>query len=504
MSLPIPTPLAPVAIKKNHILKFGFVKGENRGKNPMDPPLEKIDPYYWMRDDTRTNKEIIMHLKLENEYTENCMKPLENLRGELYEELLSHIQETDTTDAVPYGKYEYYSHTKKGLAYPIHCRKKRENPNSLEEVILDENELSNKLGTAQMNVGDIGISPSQKLLAFSVDTSGYETYEISIIDLSNNKLISKISNVADFEWGFDDNTIFYTKMDSAHRPYQVWKHCLNNSRDDELIFEEEDELFWVGISKTEERDLLLIGSSSKETSEIRYINLHKNSMELKLIKERKQGVLYSISKRGNQLFIVTNADGAKNFEIVIADISKPDIWAPFNNHLKNRIFGHNELRSISFTISFQDFLVVFGRENGLKQVWCVNFEKNIPLDFHQIEFSESAYVVGLGSNLEFNSDCVRISFSSMITPPTIFDYIVSERQLKLVKQKNIPNYDSSKYSTKRINAPSEDGTLIPISVVYNTEFHSSEIITLILRSYSLYSLLKHLLYFSVMSLLQRS
>ena len=471
----MPSPLAPIAKKIDHIVKFGFVEGENRGKNPMNPPLEKVDTYYWMRDDTRTNEEIIAHLKLENEYTKKCMDPLENLREDLYTELLSHIQETDTTDAVPYGEYEYFSHTKKGLSYPIHCRRKRNDLNTLEEVILDENELAKKLGTTQMNVGDIGISPSQKLLAYSVDTSGYEIYQISIINLLNNKLISKISNVADFEWGFDDNTLFYTKMDAAHRPYQVWKNCLNNSDADELIFEEKDELFWVGISKTEDRELLLIGSGSKETSEISFINLSSNNLELRIIKKRKQGDLYSVSKRNNQLYVVTNADGAKNFEIVTAQISKPGMWLPLNDNLGNRIFGNDKLRSISSIISFQDFLIVFGRENGLRQAWCVNFEKNIILDFHQLEFSESAYVVGMGSNFEFDSDKVRISYSSMVTPPTIFDYIIKNKEFKLIKQKNIPNYDSSKFTTTQIKAPSKDGTLIPISVVYRKDFHLSEI-----------------------------
>ncbi len=468
-------PLAPVAKKTNHIVKFGFVEGENRGKNPMNPPIEKNDPYYWMRDDKRKNKEIINHLKLENKYTENCMDSLDDSRDKLYNELISHVQETDTTDAVPYGKYEYYSHTKKGLAYPIHCRKGRKNPNSVEEIILDENKLAKKLGTTQMNVGDIAISPSQELLAYSVDTSGYETYEISIINLLNNELISKIVNVDDFEWGFDDNVLYYTKMDSAHRPYQVWKNCLNDSTADELIFEEKDELFWVGISKSEDRDLLLIGSSSKETSEISFINLNSDNSRLTIVKERAQGVLYSISKRNNQLYIVTNLEGAKNFEVVTAEIDKPGIWNYLNDNSGKRIFGHDKLRSINAVVSFQNFLIVFGRENGLRQAWCVNFEKNIPSQVHLLEFSESAYVVGMGSNLEFDSDRVRISYSSMVTPPTIFDYVVEEKEFKLIKQKNIPNYDPSNFITTQIKAPSKDGTLIPISVVYKKEFHASEI-----------------------------
>jgi len=468
-------PIAPIAKKVEHFVKFGFIEGENRGKNPMNPPLEVPDPYYWMRDDSRKDKEIIEHLILENEYTEKSTNSLQNSREEIYEELLSHIQETDTSDAVPYGKYEYYSHTIEGLSYPIHCRRNKEEKNSIEEVILDENKLSKKLGKTQMNVGGIGISPSQKLLAYSVDSSGYEMYEITIVNLSDDMQISKISDVADFEWGSDDDTIYYTKMDSAHRPYQVWKSNLNDSNADELIFEEKDELFWVGVSKTSDQELLLVGSGSKETSEIHFINLHSGNNDLTLIRERKYGVLYTISKRNNLFHIVTNADDAKNFEILTAQIDTPKEWNPFTDVLGNIIFKNSKIRSISHTISFQDFLIVFGRENGLKQAWCITFEEDIALDFHQLEFPESAYIVGMGSNLEFNSNKVRITYSSMVTPHTIFDYIVSSKEFKLVKQKNIPNYDQSKYSTKRIYAPTKDETLIPISVVYRKDIHLEEI-----------------------------
>ncbi|HJM44778.1 MAG TPA: hypothetical protein QF644_02385, partial [Candidatus Poseidoniaceae archaeon] len=170
-------PNAPIAKKVEHYVKFGDIDGENRGKNPMNPPIEKLDTYYWMRDDSRKNKEIINHLKLENEFTKRSTKSLENSRKKIYEELLSHIQETDTSAPVPFGEYEYYSHTVEGLSYPIHCRRNKEEIKSPEEVILDENELAKKLGTTQMNVGGIQISPSQNLLAYSVDNSGYETYE---------------------------------------------------------------------------------------------------------------------------------------------------------------------------------------------------------------------------------------------------------------------------------------------------------------------------------------
>ncbi len=271
--------------------------------------------------------------------------------------------------------------------------------------------------------------------------------------------------------GGDDHTIFYTKMDSAHRPFQVWKNDLKNSNSDELIFEEEDELFWVGISKSRDRELLFLSSGSKETSEINYINLNQKTNNFIQIKARKQGILYSVSKRKNIFYIVTNADNAKNFEILTSHVNNPDDWKPLTDKSGKIIFSNDELRSISYTISFEDFLVVFGRENGLKQAWCIVFEENIPSGFHQLEFPESAYVVGMGSNLEFNSKFVRITYSSMVTPHTIFDYDVAKKELNLIKQKNVPNFEPSKFETKRVNAIAKDGTLVPISVVYRKDFH---------------------------------
>ncbi len=464
-------PIAPIAKKVDYLVKFGKVEGENRGKNPINPPIEKLDPYYWMRDDSRTDKDILNHLKLENDFTEKCTSSLVESQGKIYEELLSHIQETDTTDPVPNGKFEYFSHTIEGLSYPIHCRKNRELNNSDEEIILDENELSKKLGTTQMNVGGIRISPSQNLLAFSVDTSGYETYEITIMNLINREIIAKISDVASFEWGGDDETIYYTKMDLAHRPYQVWENNLDNSESDKLIFEEGDELFWVGISKSRDRQLLFISSSSKETSEISYIDINLKTNNLIKIKSRKQGTLYSVSKRKNIFYIVTNANNAKNFEIVTSNLDKPYDWNPLTDKSGKIIFSNDDFRSVSYTIAFEDFLVVLGRESGLKQVWCIDFEGNMPISSHKLEFPESAYVVGIGSNLEFNSKFVRITYSSMVTPHTIFDYDVSKKELNLIKQKNIPNYVSSEFDTKRVNATAKDGTLVPISVVYRKDFH---------------------------------
>ena len=320
-----------------------------------------------------------------------------------------------------------------------------------------------------MNVGGLRISPSQKLLAYSVDTTGYETYEISIIDLSNHELMYKIPDVAGFEWGSDDETIYYTKMDAAHRPYQVWKNKSNKSN--KLIYEEKDELFWVGLSKTFDRELLLIGSGSKETSEISFIDLRLNIDDLIMVKKRTQGVLYSITKRNDLFYIVTNIENAKNFQVLVAKIDEPDNWKPFVDISGEIIFCNDENRSINHTTAFHNFLMIFGRENGLRQAWCVNFDEDKVLDYHQLEFPESAYVVGLGSNMEYNSNTVRITYSSMITPHTIFDYVVSNKEFKLVKQKNVPNFNQLEYETKRVYAPSKDGTMIPISVVYRKDFH---------------------------------
>ena len=332
----------PVARKEDTPVYFGVhpdKPDEDRGKEPMSPPLVLQDPYSWMRDDDRKNPEVIAHLESENTYCTESLSRLKNIQNELYNEMVSHMKETD--EDVPYnsGPYIYYSKTVKGLSYKIHCRKLRaidNNPSSegKEEIILDENKIAE--GQNYSVVGCFDVSPDHKYLAYGVDNTGYETYTIRIINLETGEYLPDIieDSYDSIEWG--NGSIFYIKMDKEHRPYELYNHIipsLNDNKiiDDIRIIQEMDSLYWMSISKNHDEKYLIVDISSKETSECYILDLYniKDPYEYKnhfiLVSERSYGIRYVIENHNSNLLIVTNKDNAKTNKICYVNINNNNI-----------------------------------------------------------------------------------------------------------------------------------------------------------------------------------
>jgi len=242
----------------------------------MTPPLERIDPYFWMRDDTRKRVDVIDHLNAENQYCEKKLEHLSSLRDELYSEMLYHMKETDQTMPYNYGPYKYYSKTEKGLSYPIHCRKITEMGE--ECVVLDGNEIAK--GFEYCDINSIDPSPSHRLLAYSVDNNGYETYRLRVkslepategTDSSEQYLVDIADTSGAVVWGNDDSTLFYLKMDAEHRPFQLWLHVVGG--EDLLLLQEDDGSFWMDVDKTQDQRYLVVSLESPETSEQYVVDL---------------------------------------------------------------------------------------------------------------------------------------------------------------------------------------------------------------------------------------
>jgi oligopeptidase B len=265
-------------------------KGDNRGNQPMDPPIIKTDDYYWMRDDDRKNPEILDYLAKENAYSAAMTHRLQDFSKSLYDELLSHYKQTDDTVPYRYGDFNYYTRTVAGLSYGIRCRKPI--GVDIEEVILDVNELAAVPGRKHCDVTSIEMSPSHEKLAYAIDTKGNETYDIIINDLKTGKLVDTVESVDGMvEWGGDDAHIYYTKQDAAHRPYQLWRHKVGGPQAaDEMLFEETDELYWMSFGKTLDGKYGMLSLSSKETSETHYIDLSASKPETTVIQPRTQGL----------------------------------------------------------------------------------------------------------------------------------------------------------------------------------------------------------------------
>lgn len=412
--------LPPRAKRIDHTVYFGMNpqnKNEYRGVSPMIPPKTKNDPYYWLRDDERKDPHVINYLNQENKYTEKNLKYLESSREELSKDILSHLKETE--DDLPYQScgYMYYSRTVKGMPYKIHCRKIIDNYRDrvdVEDVLLDENVLAE--GKEYSDVSCHEVSPGNNLLAYAVDNSAYETYTVYIKDLNSNKLLDDVLEETSGEvlWGNDDSCIFYMKMDSEHRPDRLFMHVLGTKQDDDICcYTENDRTFWLGIDKSMSKRFLFLESGSKETTEVHTLDLmnvygseaHLNltSNKLACVRPRVDGIRYSVEHHGTDLYIVTNENNSKNMKLMKAMISKPDVWTD--------VKSYDPRIQIDHVIPFENHLAIFGRAEGLEQVWVAGIANSS--DWKRLQFPESIYSVWADQNEEYSCKTLRIGYSSL-------------------------------------------------------------------------------------------
>src|SRR5215472_12668753 len=277
-----------------------------------------VDNYFWLRE--KSNPAVMEHLKAEEAYTDGVMKPTEALQQALYNEMLSHIKETDTN--VPYRQdgYYYYVRTEKGKQYPIFCRK-RCNLEAQETILIDLNELA--VGQKFMAVGSFQPSDDGNLLAYSTDNTGYRQYTLQIKDLRTGKLFpEKIERVDDMAWSTDGKTIFYVTEDPVtKRNDKLFRHVLGTDKY-ELIYEEKDELFDIGVGRSRDKAVIFLGAESKTSTEFRFIPANDPGAEWKTIIPREALHEYDVDHRGDVFYIRTNK-GAKNFRVVTAPVSDP-------------------------------------------------------------------------------------------------------------------------------------------------------------------------------------
>ena len=440
--------------------------GNGNSSGKLNPPMtekkakvtdihgEKLmDNYFWLRE--KKNPAVIAHLESENAYTTAMMKHTEALQEKLYTEILSHIKQTDVN--VPYkrGDYFYYTRTVEGQQYPIFCRKLR-SLDAPEQIVIDVNELAK--GHKFMSVGAFVPSDDGNLLAYSTDSTGYRQYTLQIKNLTTGELlperIERINNVA---WAADNKTILYVTEDAVtKRNDKLFRHVLGTDKYD-LIYEEKDELFDIGVGKSRDNAVIILGSYSKTSTEGRYIPANNPNAEWKIIIPRQKDHEYDVEHRNGLFYIRTNK-GAKNFRIVTAPVSDPSEknWKEF--------VAHRPAVKVEGIDTFADHAVLSEWENGLQHIEIVEFKSN---KRHRIAFPEPVYAAGLTSNAEFNTTTIRYNYQSLTTPNSVFDYDMNSRQAVLKKQTEVPGgFDKNNYKAERVFATASDGTKIPISLVY--------------------------------------
>jgi len=412
-----------------------------------------VDNYFWLRE--KTNSAVIAHLEAENAYAAALMKPTEGLQEKLYNEILSHIKQTDVSVPYRWGDYFYYTRTVEGQQYPIFCRKLK-SLDATEQVLLDVNEMAK--GQKFMSVGSFAPSDDGTLLAYTTDNTGYRQYTLHVKNLKTGELLAEnIERVDNVTWATDNKTIFYVTEDAVtKRSDKFFRHVLGSDKSD-LIYEEKDELFDIGVSRSRDKAVILLGAFSKTSTDFRFIPANDPNAAWKMIVPRQADHEYDVDHRGDLFYIRTNK-GAKNFRVVTAPVTDPaeKNWKEF--------VAHRPEVTVEDINLFADYAVLSEWENGLEQIEIVDFKQN---QRHRIAFPEPVYSTGLSNNREFNSSILRYNYQSLTTPSSVFDYDMNSRKASLLKQTEVPGgFDKNNYKAERVFATASDGTKIPMSVVY--------------------------------------
>jgi len=417
----------------------------------------------------------VHYLEAENRYTEEVMASTKPLQETLYQEILGRIQETDVSVPVKRDDYFYYTRTEEGKAYSIQCRK-RGALDAAEEILLDSNALAE--GQKYFRLGNFAVSPDHRLLAYSTDLEGDETYTIQVKDLSTGQLLpDRIANTYySLEWANDNRTFFYTVLDAAKRPYQAFRHELGAAADT-LVYQEDDGRFNLGLAKTRSRRFLFIELASSVTSELRYLEAGDPRGEFRVMLPRRQDVEYDASHHGEYFYIRTN-DQAKNFRLMRAPLANPS-----GDSLQEVIPARSGI-TIEGIDSFEDHIVVYERERGLETI-CVRDGSGV--FSHYVEFPEPVYSVAATGNAEYKTDVLRFNYTSLVTPPSVFDYNVHTRARELKKQYEVRGgYDGAQYQSERVFAKAPDGVEVPISLLYRRGFERDGASPLLLYGYGAY------------------
>lgn len=441
------------------------------------------DPYEWLRD--KNDPAVIDYLEAENAHTELLTAGLAGLRAEIFDDMRSRTKETDLSVPTysshrpgapsPSSAFWYYQRTREGAEYPIFCRAPAIGPDippdteaeiAGEQVLLDGNQ---EAGDSEFfSLGAFSVSPGGTLLAYAVDLTGNERFQLRLRDLTTGEQLQDvIENVAYGVAWAGEHHLFYTRSDEAWRPFQVLRHRVGtDAGDDPVIFAEPDERYWTHVGASKDRAWILIQVGSKLTTEVRLLPAVDPTAEPRVVAPRRQGVEYEVEPAGDRLLILHN-DRAEDFKLAQAplDTAGHEQW--------QTILDHQPGVRLVEVDAYRDFVVIGLRRDGLRAVHII--PRDVSGDLGRgwdVEFAEPLYTVGSSPASEYDTPLVRLSYTSLVTPTSIYDYRVAERQLILRKVTPVlahpirGAYRPQDYVQVREWATARDGTRIPISIVH--------------------------------------
>ena len=453
-----------------------------------------VDQYAWLRD--KSNPEVIAYLDAENAYTDAVLRDTERFQEKLYQEMLGRILQTDLS--VPYRLrgYLYFTRTEEGKQYPLHYRK-RDAEGATEELLLDLNALA--AGHSFLSLGSFAVSDDNSLLAYSLDTTGFRQYTLHIKDLRNGQtLTERMERVTSAAWAADNRTLFYTVEDeTTKRSYRLYRHVLGAREPDALLYEEADERFRVDVERTRSGAFLLLTIASHTASEVRFLAATQPNADFRLIAPREDEHEYYVyhhpgtdDGRSGGIFYIRTNSGGRTFRLVTAAVDHPlrDAWREFIPNRPDVMLASAQ--------AFASHLVLYEREGGLPYLRIVPLgaggrgrESDALASSRRIEFAEPVYNASPGANPEFVTDYLRFQYESFITPRSVFDYdLRSGEQILRKQQPVLGGYDPAQYVSERLHAAAQDGTRIPLSVVYRRDTPRDASAPLLLYGYGSYGI----------------
>ena len=445
----------------------------------------RIDNYYWMKlsDEQKNAKnpdqqtqDVLDFLNAENDYTKGKLKHTEAFQEKLFNEIVGRIKKDDSS--VPYKDNGYYYITRyeKDKEYPIFSRKK-ETLDAAEEIMLDVNLLAE--GYAYFSAVGRSVSPNNKILSYGEDTLSRRIYTIKFKNLETGEMYAdEIPNTTGGSvWANDNQTIFYTVKDDALRSYKIFKHKLGTpTSEDQEVYHEADETFGTFVYKTKSDKYIIIGSYQTLSTEYRILNADTPDGDFEIFQPRERNLEYSIAHFDDKFFIRTNLD-AKNFRLMETNENATE-----KENWKEVIGNRNDVLLEGMDI-FHDYLVLSERKNGITQLRIRPWKG----DEHYVEFREDAYLAYTSVNPQFDTEILRLGYTSLTTPNSTYDYNMKTREMTLLKQQEVVGgFNPDEYQSERLYATVTDGTKVPISLVYKKGVKKDGSAPLLLYGYGSY------------------
>jgi oligopeptidase B len=448
--------------------------------------VTRTDEYGWLRatnwqevfrDPSKLAPEIRTHLEAENAFQSGLMADTAGLRDTIFQEMKGRIKEDDSSVPMADGPFAYGSSFKKGGEQPRFFRTPREG--GAVDILLDGDAEAE--GKAYFRLAGVDHAPNHGRLAWSFDDKGSEYFTVRVRDLATRTdLADTVANTGGSAvWLPDSDGFLYTQLDDNHRPSKIFHHRIGDPASaDQLIYAEDDPGLFIDVGGTRDNQWIIISASDHETSEHRILPASRLGAKPLVVAVREPGLQYDMEEGGDEFFILTNADGAKDFKVMTAPAADP-VRANWRE-----LIPHDPGRLILSLLSFKDFLVRLERKDGLPRIVVRDRASG---EEHSISFPEEAYSLGLGGSYEYDTDTMRFTYSSMTTPAQVFDYNMRTRQRTLRKTQEVPSgHNPADYVTRRLMAPASDGELVPVSLVHRAGLKLDGSAPLLLYGYGSY------------------